>query len=306
MTSLVSLTEIKNAYRTMVQAAQAGTEISGAWQAFAAVVRSAETHPPHHLRLLLSKLDAYRGSRRRSQIAILDHGCGGGLSLLFLAALGFTDVFGVDLGGNQAVLNRLIAVARNSDEPRFCSYDGRHLPLPDSCIDVVFSQQVLEHVDDSLLGCYYGEEARVLKGGGLAIHQVPHRLTPYESHTGTWFLHYLPRPLCRTAAPRALRRPFPDHLHLRWPWVHTRMLRETIGGCQNVTLERLISVNEITDYDGPVRLRRAAGALLTAPAVGTAARALLPAFAMLETVSIKSRPRTKAGRREAESPRICS
>lgn len=54
-------------------------------------------------------------------------------------------------------------------------YDGRNLPFPDASFDVVFSSNVLEHVQD--LPRLHSEIRRVLKPGGYCIHLMP---------TGAW------------------------------------------------------------------------------------------------------------------------
>ena len=91
----------------------------------------------------------------------------------------------------------------------------------------MYSQQVLDHVADDVLEAFYAEEARVLRPGGIAYHQVPHRLVSYDSHTKTWFVHYLPGPLRRPLF-RALGRD-PDVVQelvrLRWPWEHKSRAR---------------------------------------------------------------------------------
>jgi ubiquinone/menaquinone biosynthesis C-methylase UbiE len=50
-------------------------------------------------------------------------------------------------------------------------YDGRHIPLPDQSVDVVFSSNVLEHVVD--LPQIHSEIRRVLRPGGYCIHVMP-------------------------------------------------------------------------------------------------------------------------------------
>lgn len=50
-------------------------------------------------------------------------------------------------------------------------YDGHHLPFPDAFFDVVFSSNVLEHIDD--LPSFFVEAARVLKASGRMVHIVP-------------------------------------------------------------------------------------------------------------------------------------
>lgn len=50
-------------------------------------------------------------------------------------------------------------------------YDGVHLPLADSSVDVIFSSNVLEHVED--LPGLLADCRRVLRPGGHAVHIVP-------------------------------------------------------------------------------------------------------------------------------------
>ncbi len=54
------------------------------------------------------------------------------------------------------------------------------LPFPDSAFDVVFSHEVLEHVQDDRQACR--EIARVLRPGGYAAIFAPNRLYPFETH----------------------------------------------------------------------------------------------------------------------------
>lgn len=70
-------------------------------------------------------------------------------------------------------------------------YDGTHMPYEDAYFDYVFSTSVLEHVSD--LSAVLSEIARVLKPGGAAYLSFPNRFAPRETHTGIWFLSYLPR-----------------------------------------------------------------------------------------------------------------
>ena len=197
------------------------------WTAFCADVRSGAVERPYHLAMLIGEIEAYARAKG-GPVALLDHGCGGGMTLMFLAALGYTDVFGVDVGGDRTPQNRWARVALGYEDDRFVIYDGSRLPLADASIDIVFSQQVLEHVAPKVFASYYEEEARVLKEGGLAIHQVPHRLVPYESHLRLWGWHMLP-PMLRDPVLKKRGIEWPSHLHLRWPSAHKRMAAAIIG-----------------------------------------------------------------------------
>ena len=95
------------------------------------------------------------------------------------------------------------------------------LPFPDQHFDVVFSHEVLEHVDDD--GRAMDEMARVVRPDGYIVVFVPNRWFPFETHGCWWqdryyfgnipFVNYLPRahrdflaPHVRTYNRRDLRR----------------------------------------------------------------------------------------------------
>jgi SAM-dependent methyltransferase len=229
-----------------------------------------------------------RVDKPRSEIRILEHGFGSGSALLYLLALGFIRIHGIDLGGPDAALNR-IAAAAGLAAPPFAIYRGPKLPYADGSFDFVFSQQVLEHVAPAVIDAYYAEEARVLVPGGLAYHQVPHRLVPYDSHTRTWFVHYLPRPIAHRVY-RMLGRDSEvarEHLFLRMPGFHRRQMRLHFGHCLDVTDGRLRRLKIEGYYDGPARVRNLVGKLVNMPVLGAAATALLKNLLMIDTLSIK-------------------
>ncbi len=281
-----SWSEIQSAYVELVRTAESGGNIAPAWGRYAERVISTKSAPPYHLAGLVELLESM--NKPAAEIRILEHGCGGGSALLYLLALGYAGIHGVDLGGRMAALDRIVSAA-GGIEQRFFVYDGYRLPFPAASFDFVFSQQVLEHVAPPMIGPYYSEEARVLVPGGIAYHQVPHRLVPYESHTRTWFIHYLPWPLALRLY-RLIERDSPltrEHLFLRWPGFHRRQLRRWFGHCRDITGERLRKLQIREYYDGPARLRRAMALLAGAPILGRAFTALMGNLVMLDTMSIK-------------------
>ena len=99
---------------------------------------------------------------------VLDFGCGAGNMVEEYCAAGY-DAFGCDLlvGSESARLRRIDAAA------------GR-LPFAGNTFDFVFSDQVLEHVQDHETA--FAEIARVMKPGGISLHIFPARLKPTEAH----------------------------------------------------------------------------------------------------------------------------
>jgi len=114
---------------------------------------------------------------------VLDYGCGSGDMAEEYSAAGF-DAFGCD-----------IRLAQESDKLRPISSDGS-LPFPDESFDFVFSDQVMEHVQDHNRA--FAEIKRVMKPGAISLHIFPSKLKPIEGHLfvplggviqSRWWLH---------------------------------------------------------------------------------------------------------------------
>lgn len=288
----MSWAEIKEKYASLRQTLDAGEPLTRAWAAFRATVLETQNAPPYHLIQLLRIVEEVVQKTPGGRPAILDHGCGGGLTLLYLLALGYEKILGVDVADSTCeAWNRLLREQFGINEKRFHAYDEQELPLRDQCIDIVFSQEVLEHVHPSAIEAYYAEEKRVLKPGGAAFHQVPHRLIPYDSHTRTWFVHYLPPRISRWVHRRlgSNMEFIENHLFLRWPGFHRRQAQRHFGDCRDVTLDRLSHRTVFDYYDGPVKLRRFIGALVRAPVLGRMIGSVAKNFVMIGTLSFKKR-----------------
>ena len=241
---------------------------------------------PYHLDRVIAELNELREAKPASAIAILDHGCGPASTLIWLAALGYTNVYGVDVGTDFSSHNRLARLCWGRTDDAFASYDGTRLAFPDAQFDLIISQQVLEHVTDRCLEAYYREEGRVLRPGGRALHQVPHRLAPYDSHTRTWGVHFLPERL-RHSVMRWRGREWPDHLHLRWPWIYFRMVKRYIGAPVNLSAERLQQLKQFSYYDGPAGLRGLLARLCGLPGIGGLIALLATPVVLLETRTVR-------------------
>lgn len=113
-------------------------------------------------------LRAYRGHELKMVLGylspaarILEIGAGSGWQALQLSASGHAvDAVDVDRGGQRP---------RPAHPVRL--YDGHKLPFEDESFDVVFSSNVLEHIQH--IDAFEQEIHRVLKADGLAIHILP-------------------------------------------------------------------------------------------------------------------------------------
>ena len=99
---------------------------------------------------------------------VLDFGCGAGNMVEEYCAAGY-EAFGCDLN-----------VGSESERLRGIDAETGRLPFADNTFDFVFSDQVLEHVQDH--GAAFAEMARVMKASGFGLHIFPARLKPTEAH----------------------------------------------------------------------------------------------------------------------------
>ncbi|MBN1953923.1 MAG: class I SAM-dependent methyltransferase [Anaerolineae bacterium] len=132
---------------------------------------------------------------------VLDVGCGVGMYTAAFQQL-TAHVFGVELERERArqAQERAGGVVQSL---------GERLPFADGSFDLVFSHEVLEHVDDDR-ACA-AEMVRVARPGGSIVVFVPNRLYPFETHGIYWrgryrfgnipLVNYLPDVLRRRLAP---------------------------------------------------------------------------------------------------------
>ena len=146
---------------------------------------------------------------------ILDVGCGVGTYVRRFRAFS-DDVHGVEVEPERVT-------EASAELPNIVLAVGEALPYPDDHFDLVFSNEVIEHVDDDRATA--AEMVRVTKPGGAIVAFAPNRLYPFETH-GVYIgkryvfgnmplINWLPDPLRDRFAPhvraytgRGLRRLF--------------------------------------------------------------------------------------------------
>lgn len=143
---------------------------------------------------------------------ILEIGGGSGWQAAALARLGFS-VESVDLESNPY---------RETLEWPIGIYDGVRLPFPDHSFDLVFSSNVLEHVEN--LDALLRDMARVVKPRGIGLHLMPTpqwRLLTFVTHY-PWLVGVIVRLL--TGKPVGLGRSTASQPRSKW-----RLLRSALA-----------------------------------------------------------------------------
>ncbi len=143
----------------------------------------------------LRMLDGLLGERMR----LLEVGAGLGLTSAFLASLGF-DITSIEPGGsgfedNQRI-NPALRASLGIDHPHHrASVETVIVGDLGGRFDLIFSNNVLEHVDD--VEAALGALDDLLTTGGFMVHHCPNYTVPFEPHFGIPLLPVRP---ARTAA----------------------------------------------------------------------------------------------------------
>lgn len=114
---------------------------------------------------------------------LMDLGCGSGQSADFLSKF-CNKYIGLDIPDSPESLRR------TRKDYEFLSFDGQNIPYPDNSIDMIFMNQVLEHVLEPHK--LIPEIHRVLKDTGILLGAVS-QLEPFHSYS---ILNYTPYGLC--------------------------------------------------------------------------------------------------------------
>jgi len=179
---------------------------------------------------------------------ILDVGCGLGLYVRAMSAYS-SDVHGVDVDPERVA--QASALLPNIREAL-----AEALPYPDDTFDLVFSNEVLEHVASDRVAVR--EAWRVLKPGGRLAAFVPNRWYPFETHGVYWRgrYHYGNIPLVNYL-PNTLRQRLAPHVRA-YTWRDLRRLFDDLPG-RIVSHERIFA-----GYDNIVARHPALGRALRA------------------------------------------
>jgi SAM-dependent methyltransferase len=162
---------------------------------------------------------------------VLEIGAGTGEQALGLKRRGF-DVTAIEIADSDYDSDRQFPII---------DYDGKHIPLPDASVDIVFSSNVLEHVPD--LTQMHSEIRRVLKPSGYCIHVLPThswRLWTTLSSVPDAFLYFVttaPELVPRAFASQVERRRLADAWYRSARYVGGRLLQRRHGERGNLFSE---------------------------------------------------------------------
>jgi len=133
-------------------------------------------------------------SRTPEQINVLDWGCGRGRSVAKLREKGF-NAFGVEIDQKAMLKGFSLFEQRGLVPGELMKPVSKVGDFDDGFFDLIFSEQVFEHIAD--LSGVIAEQARITAPGGIGIHLFPGAKNVWEGHLLMPFAHWLPKSLFR-------------------------------------------------------------------------------------------------------------
>ncbi|OUU62636.1 MAG: hypothetical protein CBC22_03855 [Alphaproteobacteria bacterium TMED62] len=292
-------------YSQIIEKIREKKNFSSDWKKFQVLSNEINKNPPLAISTLQQSVEQIAKIKPKNKIRIFDHGCGAGLKIIYLACIGYKNIYGVNVNFDVYPINKILKSKFKLSEQRFFQTEGKKVPFKSNFFDFIISCQVLEHLREDEIYHYYSEEGRVLKKNGLVYHEVPHKLIPYESHTRLWLIHLFPnflKPLLygifisvqkkknlffkgRYYAERYTK----NFLILRMPNFHKKMLKRYIGNFKDLTQDRLSSQSDLSSYDrdSPIRLRKLIQKIFTIPLLGKLVIIIFKNFFILQTLAKK-------------------
>ena len=298
--------KLKQSYSLLCSKASNKESFTEEWKTYSKIARSMESSPPTALTTIQDILTNIEKNISRDKIKIFDHGCGSGFKCMYFAALGYKNIYGVNVNNDNEYLNKILKKIFKIDEKRFITTDGKDVPFQDEKFDFIISSQVVEHLTDDEVYLYYSEEGRILKKGGLAYHEVPHLFILYESHSRLWFIHLFPyflKPLFYGIFKSIKHKKnlfskgeyYAKHfsgefLRLRTPGFHKKMLLKFIGEYEDLTVSRLLKKSDFSSYDmdSPLGIRKIIHYIFMTPIIGKIFVFILKNMFILQTLSKKN------------------
>lgn len=124
-------------------------------------------------------------------LSVLDLGCGEGIVLGYLLDYGY-DLYGYDFPECNAALKKRLGpyFGASYNKHLHITDDERSIPFDDNSFDVIYANQVFEHI--KFLDGILKECARVLKPNGFLLATFPLVTSPIETHIGIPFAHWIP------------------------------------------------------------------------------------------------------------------
>lgn len=163
---------------------------------------------------------------------ILDAGCGPGGKTLFYAERGCTSILGIDIDPKRITHAQTFLQANPSDRVEFRVGDLSDLPIPGDTFDIIFLNDVFEHIDRPLLEKVLRELKRVLKPGGTLCMEFP----PWTSFDAGHLYDHIYIPWCQLLFSERTLIEALNHMDAKGPAIGTSSVTEHFLELNHITI----------------------------------------------------------------------
>lgn len=125
--------------------------------------------------------------------SVLDAGCGPGGKTLYYAGKGCRKIIGVDIDENRIGHARNFQRKQNAPNVEFMVADLSRTPFPDNSFDIIFLNDVFEHIERPILSMVLAECKRMIKPGGSICMEFP----PWTSFDASHLYDHIYIPWCQ-------------------------------------------------------------------------------------------------------------
>lgn len=124
---------------------------------------------------------------------VLDAGCGPGGKTLFFAGKGCSKIIGADIDESHIAHANKFLQKQNAPNVEYIVADLSQIPFPNDSFDIIFLNDVFEHIERPILSKVLAECKRVLKPGGKICMEFP----PWTSFDASHLYDHIYIPWCQ-------------------------------------------------------------------------------------------------------------
>ncbi len=164
---------------------------------------------------------------------VLDAGCGPGGKTLYYAAKGCRKIIGVDIDENRIGHARNFLRKMGAANVEFQVGDLSKMEFADNTFDLIFLNDVFEHIERPILRAVLAECKRVLKPGGMICMEFP----PWTSFDAGHLYDHIHIPWCQNIFSDRTLMNVIEHLHVGQPIIAKLSVVEHFRELNRITIK---------------------------------------------------------------------
>ena len=132
---IMSLKSLKKIYTLIIEKVKNNECYTKEWKNFCVIAKNLEKNPPTQFEAIHQTLNRLKKKMNKKNICILDHGCGLGMTAIYLAVIGYTKVHGINVNFEVDFLNKILKDKFNINKKKFFKTEGKQVPFENEYFD---------------------------------------------------------------------------------------------------------------------------------------------------------------------------